>query len=57
MTVTLPAPGQGWAWHRVADTAAWMEQDGNFRDPGSEDRLGAASYEMKGRSMLILIEK
>lgn len=57
VTVTLPSPGDGKKWHRVADTAGWMEPNGNFRDPGSEDRLDAATYEMKERSLLILVEK
>lgn len=57
VTATLPEPGPNRAWHRVADTAAWMEADGNFRDPGAEVRLGERRYELKGRTLLVLIEK
>jgi isoamylase len=57
ITITLPAPGTGSAWYRAADTAAWMESEANFNEPGHEDKLTAATYEMKGRSLLILIEK
>ncbi len=55
--VTLPEPGQGLAWHRVSDTADWMESDGNFREPGREDRLTSRHYRMGRRSLLLLIEK
>lgn len=39
------------------DTAAWMEGQGNFNDPGSEERLEGATYGVNARSMLILIER
>jgi glycogen operon protein len=57
VTITLPPNLPGKAWHRVSDTAAWMEPDGNFRDPGQEDRLIGRTYDMKGRSVLLLVEK
>jgi glycogen operon protein len=57
ITVTLPDPLPGKAWYRAGDTAAWMETDNNFRDAGKEDRLDARTYGMKGRSLLILIER
>jgi hypothetical protein len=41
----------------VADTAAWMESADNFKDPGREEALNEAQYEVHGRSFLILIEK
>ncbi len=57
VTVTLPANLPGKVWHRVSDTAAWMEPEGNFRRPGSEERLAGRTYDMKGRTILLLIEK
>lgn len=57
VNVTLPANAPDKTWHRVGDTAAWMEGDGNFKDPGSEDPLPNSPYDMKGRSVLLLIEK
>ena len=57
VTATLPAPRPGKAWFRVGDTAGWMESRGNFTDPGQEDRLDGATYELAGRSILLLIER
>ena len=57
VNVTLPANAPDKTWHRVGDTAAWLEGDGNFKDPGSEDPLPNSPYDMKGRSVLLLIEK
>jgi hypothetical protein len=35
-----------------------MESRGNFTDPGAEDRLdGITTYDMAGRSLLLLIER
>jgi glycogen operon protein len=55
--ITLPAPSSGLDWYRVSDTGAWMESAGNFRDPGSEDKLTAPRYRMDRRSILLLVEK
>jgi glycogen operon protein len=57
LTAHLPPAGPGKAWYRVSDTAAWMEPNGNFAEPGTEARLDSATYEMAGRSALLLIEK
>lgn len=57
VTATLPAPRPGKAWFRVGDTAAWMESRGNFTDPGQEDQLDGPTYELAGRSLLLLIER
>jgi glycogen operon protein len=57
LTVTLPAPSTGHAWYRAGDTAAWMEPQSNFKEIGQEDRLKDRTYEMKGRSVLALIER
>ncbi len=53
----LPTPRPGKSWYRVSDTAPWMESRGNFTDPGAEDLLTVTSYDLAGRSMLLLIEK
>lgn len=57
VTATLPAPRPGKAWYRVGDTAPWMESAGNFVEPGSETFLGGSTYDLAGRSILMLIEK
>ena len=57
VNITLPSPSAGHAWFRAGDTAAWMENDGNFRDAGREDRLTDRNYTMDRRSVLVLIEK
>ena len=57
VNVTLPAPSAGHSWFRVGDTAAWMENEGNFRDAGKEDKLNDRVYQMDRRSVLVLIEK
>jgi glycogen operon protein len=54
--VTLPPPAAGYAWHRVADTAAWFEADGNFHPEGQEPKIGR-EYNMHERCELLLIEK
>jgi glycogen operon protein len=57
VNITLPKPLPGKAWLRAADTAAWMEPQGNFKDPGQEDALTTPAYAMHGRSLLLLIER
>jgi isoamylase len=57
VTATLPAPRPGKAWYRVSDTAAWMESQGNFTEPGQEQQLGGGTYGLAGRSVLLLIER
>ena len=57
VNISLPSLSAGHAWFRAGDTAAWMENQGNFRDEGREDRLTDRSYTMDRRSVLVLIEK
>ncbi|MDQ3336674.1 MAG: isoamylase [Myxococcota bacterium] len=57
VTATLPALPSGRSWYRVADTAAWMESRGNAVNAGQEERMGNATYDLAGRSVLVLIEK
>jgi glycogen operon protein len=52
----FPAPSPGHAWHRVADSAAWMESTGNHHPIGKEEELGA-SYWLQPRSGILLIER
>jgi glycogen operon protein len=55
--VKLPQPAPGYAWHRVADTAAWFESQGNIHPAGREERLKNNSYDMHERCALLLVEK
>jgi glycogen operon protein len=57
ITATLPAPRAGKTWYRVADTAAWMEGQGNAVEPGQEEALAGATYSVAARSALVLIER
>jgi glycogen operon protein len=57
VSATLPSPGAGLAWYRVADTAAWMEPEANFVAPGGEQRVPGASYGLASRSLAIFIAK
>lgn len=57
VTATLPAPAPGKRWYRVADTAAWMEPQGNAKEPGQEEPLDVATYDLHPRSVLLLIER
>jgi isoamylase len=57
VTATLPPPRAGKAWYRVSDTASWMEAQGNFSDPGQEQRLNGSTYDLAGRSLLLLVER
>jgi glycogen operon protein len=57
VTAVLPAARPGKRWYRVGDTAPWMESRGNFTDPGAEDLLNVTTYDLAGRSLLLLIER
>jgi glycogen operon protein len=57
VSITLPTPSPGNAWFRASDTAEWMENGGNFREAGKEDKLADRDYKMDRRSVLLLIEK
>jgi glycogen operon protein len=57
VTATLPDNLPGKKWCRVADTAAWMEQQDNVSAPGQEALLTGNSYALAARSLLLLIEK
>jgi isoamylase len=56
---TLPAPGDGKSWYRVADTCNWAEGSDNVAVPGAESRIGGAGahYGLCGRAVLLLIAK
>jgi isoamylase len=53
----LPAPPAGTAWYRVADTAAWMEADGNSHAPGSEYLMHQANYDLAARSLVVFLAR
>ena len=57
VAATLPNNLPGKKWHRVADTAEWMEPADNFKDPGGEDALTSMKYVVHGRTAIILLEK
>lgn len=57
VAITLPSAMAGHGWFRVSDTGAWMENDGNSREAGQEDRLTVPNYQMDRRAVLLLIEK
>lgn len=56
VSVSLPANLPGKRWYRAGDTAAWMEPEGNFAEPGREEGL-ASQYDMAARSLLVLLER
>ncbi|PHV11954.1 glycogen debranching protein [Chitinimonas sp. BJB300] len=56
---SLPWPGTGRNWYRVADSCAWAEGNDQVRNPGMEDLIGAEStpYTVCGRGVVVLIAK
>ncbi len=56
---TLPWPGTGKQWYRVADTATWNEGANTVVTPGSETLIGGENtvYGLEARSVLLLIAK
>jgi isoamylase len=57
VALTLPPPPAGFAWYRVADTAAWMEPQANFAEPGAEYRMQQARYDLGARSLAIFLAR
>jgi glycogen operon protein len=57
VTITLPPPPSGMAWFRVADTAAWMETEANFSEPGSEHKMGQSQYDLAARAVAIFVAR
>ena len=57
VTATLPPPTPGKSWWRVTDTAAWMEGQENFAPAGHEDHMDGSTYDLAGRSLLVLVER
>jgi glycogen operon protein len=55
--VTLSRFAPGTRFHRVADTASWMEGADNIAAPGSEVALGGQIYDVHPRSVVLLIEQ
>ena len=54
--IAFPEPAPGHAWFRLVDTAAWYEDQGNAAAPGTATRLDGRSYELHGRTVLVLVE-
>jgi isoamylase len=54
---TLPEPAAGRAWHRVADTGAWMEPQDNVHAPGDEYRMNGRTYEVGPRALALFREQ
>lgn len=53
----LPAAADGFAWYRVADTAAWMEPYSNIDPAGQELLMQGSIYDLDGRSLALFIER
>jgi glycogen operon protein len=56
VALTLPPPPVG-MWFRVANTAAWMEPQGNFAAPGDEAPMTQSRYDLDGRALAIFVAK
>jgi isoamylase len=54
---TLPLPGAGTKWYRVADTCPWAEGPNQVRNPGAEDLIGGEGdvYDLCGRGLALLV--
>ena len=52
VTFQLPPTPSGGPWHLVADTAPWLEPDGNWLSPATP--LPDATYGVDGRALVIL---
>ena len=57
VALTLPAAPAGTAWHRVADTSAFMEAEANFALPGAEHRMNQARYDLGGRAVVVFVAR
>jgi glycogen operon protein len=57
LSATLPVTEAGLIWHRIADTAAWMEPLGNVDPPGRPLALGGRRYDVGPRSLAIFLEQ
>lgn len=53
--VTLPEPPAGTRWFRVADTAAWLESEGNSHPADARTMLVDPHYGVHGQSLLVLV--
>jgi glycogen operon protein len=56
-TVTLPAPADGLAWYRVADTGSGLETSANIAEPGTEYRMNGRTYNLAARSLALFIQR
>lgn len=54
---TLPPRADDARWYRVADTAAWLEDEGNFHAPGDEYAMQGVVYDLAARSLAVFVER
>jgi len=57
IAITLPPKASDAQWLRVADTAAWMEDDANMHEPGDEYTMMGTRYDLAARSLVLFIEE
>ena len=57
LAIQLPAPPDGLAWYRVADTGAWMEPQANISAPGDEYRMNQRRYDLAARSLALFVAR
>jgi isoamylase len=57
VSITLPPPLPGNTWYQVADTSVGALAFGGIHAPGEEVRLNGRTYDLEGRSVLLLIER
>ncbi len=54
---SIPAAAEGHRWVVAIDTSSAAEASGNIFDPGAEPDLEGVSYEVKARSVVVLLER
>jgi len=56
---SLPWPGSGKNWYRVADTCNWADGPNTAAIPGTESLIGGqgTNYGLCGEALLLLIAK
>jgi isoamylase len=53
---TLPEPAAGRGWHRVIDTAAWAESEGNYWASTRQETMDAR-YVVHGYAVAVFTER
>lgn len=57
VAATLPPHDADTHWFRVADTAAWLEPEGNAHEPGDEYQMKGSVYDVASRSLALFVER